>query len=209
MFPIVLFLSVCSGKADLAFVVDSSVDIPQPYFARVLDFIKFLSRGFDLDHTHIGLIPYGTDAKPAFNLKALKDFNELDNSIDIAPYVGGDTRTGNALLKSRTDLFAQSTRQDASRALILVSSGSSSDDVIGPAEELRDSGVKVTAIGLGKLANVRQLINTASEPKAEHVFTAFLDTLPNTMDEIVQGVCRGNVMCSFSPLLQIACQGME
>ena len=56
---------------------------------------------------------------------------------------------------------------------------------------MRDTGVKITAIGLGKQANVRELINIASEPKSEHVFTAFLDTLPNAMDDIVQEVCRG------------------
>ena len=46
-------------------------------------------------------------------------------------------------------------------------------------------------MGLGKLANVRELISAASEPKAEHVFTAFLDTLPDNMDNIVQGICKG------------------
>ena len=91
----------------------------------------------------------------------------------------------------KTNLFAISGRQDAPRALVLLSSGSSADDVVAPAEELRDTGVKITAIGLGKQANVRELINIASEPKSEHVFTAFLDTLPNAMDDIVQEVCRG------------------
>ena len=43
-------------------------------------------------------------------------------------------------------------------------------------------------MGLGKLANVRELISASSEPKAEHVFTAFLDTLP---DNIVQGIYKG------------------
>ena len=64
--------------------------------------------------------------------------------VNTAFYVGGDLRTGNALLKSKQQLFALSGRQDAPRALVLFSSGSSSDDASLPAAELRDSGVKVT-----------------------------------------------------------------
>lgn len=135
---------------------------------------------------------YGDDVKIALNLKALNDFQQFDDAVNIAPYVGGKAHTGNALSKLKTGLFAASGRQDAPRALLLLSSGGSVDDVVAPGLELRDSGVKVTAIGLGKQANVRELITVASEPKSEHVFTAFLDTLPNAMDEIIQGICKGN-----------------
>lgn len=181
----------CSAKADVAFLVDGSANIPLPYYARVLEFIKIFSRGFDKSNTHVGLMAYGDNVKTALNLKGINDFKEFDDAVNIAPYIGGKAFTGNALLQMKTALFAISGRQDAPRALILLSSGGSADDVVAPGEELRDSGVKVTAIGLGKQANVRELINIASEPKSEHVFTAFLDTLPNAMDDIIQGVCRG------------------
>lgn len=134
---------------------------------------------------------YGDDVKTALDLKGLRDSRQFDDAVNIAPYIGGKAYTGNALLQMKGSLFAVSGRQDAPRALILLSSGGSADDVVGPAEEVRDSGVKVTAIGLGKQANVRELINVASEPKSDHVFTAFLDTLPNAMDDIIQGICRG------------------
>lgn len=51
--------------------------------------------------------------------------------------------------------------------------------------------LQLTTIGLGKLANVKELIDISSEPKSSHVFTAFLDTLPDIMDDIVKGVCSG------------------
>ena len=143
------------------------------------------------------MMAYGDDVKTAFDLKALSDFKQFDDSVSIAPYVGGRAHTGKALSQLKTGLFAMSGRQDAPRALILLSSGGSADDVVAPGAELRDSGVKVTTIGLGKQANVRELITVASEPKSEHVFTAFLDTLPNAMDEIIQGVCRGNLSYSL------------
>ena len=152
-----------------------------------------MSRGLDKSNIHVGMMAYGEDVKTALNLKALTDSQQFDDALNIAPYIGGKAHTGNALSKIKTGLFAISGRQDAPRALILLSSGGSADDVVAPALELRDSGVKVTAIGLGKQANVRELITVASEPKSEHVFTAFLDTLPNAMDEIIQGVCRGKI----------------
>lgn len=190
---IFFFFTECSAKADIAFLVDGSANIPQPYYARVLEFIKILSRGLDKSNIHVGRMAYGDDVKTALNLKALTDSQQFDDALNIAPYMGGKAHTGNALSKIKTGLFAISGRQDAPRALILLSSGGSADDVVAPALELRDSGVKVTAIGLGKQANVRELITVASEPKSEHVFTAFLDTLPNAMDEIIQGVCRGKI----------------
>ena len=123
------------------------------------------------------------------------DFQQLDALIDTASYIGGDTKTGNALLKAQNALFAQKARNDAPKALILVSSGGSTDDVTAPSSDIRDSGVRITAVGLGKLARVNELINVASEPKSEHVFTAFFerDTLPRTIDGIVQAVCKGNL----------------
>lgn len=181
----------CSAKADIAFLVDGSTNIPQPYYARVLEFVKILSRGFDKHIAHVGMVAYGDDVKVAFNLKALTDFKQFDDAVNVAPYMGGKAHTGNALAKLKSGLFGISGRQDAPRALILLSSGGSVDDVAAPGLELRDSGVKVTAIGLGKQANVRELITIASEPKSEHVFTAFLDTLPDTMDQIIQGICKG------------------
>ena len=185
------FYLECSAKADIAFLVDSSSSIPQPYYARVLEFVKILSRGFDKTNTHFGLMAYGDTAKTVLNFKELMDFKQFEDSVNTAPYIGGQAYTGSALLQLKTSLFALIGRQDAQRAVILLSSGGSSDDVVAPAGELRESGVNITCVGLGKEANVRQLINIASEPKSEHVFTAFLDTLPNTMDDIVQSVCRG------------------
>ncbi|XP_068706122.1 uncharacterized protein [Montipora foliosa] len=180
----------CSAKADIAFLVDGSSNIPQPYYARVLEFIKILSRGFEKNIVHVGMMAYGDDVKVALTLEALTDFKQFDDAVNIAPYMGGKARTGNALAKLKTALFGSSGRQGALRALILLSSGGSVDDVVAPGLELRDSGVKITAIGLGKQANVRELITVASEPKSEHVFTAFLDTLPDSMDQIIEGVCK-------------------
>ena len=141
------------------------------------------------------MMAYGDDVKVALTLEALTDFRQFDDAVNIAPYMGGKARTGNALAKLKTALFGSSGRQGALRALILLSSGGSVDDVVAPGLELRDSGVKITAIGLGKQANVRELITVASEPKSEHVFTAFLDTLPDSMDQIIEGVCKGECDC--------------
>ena len=125
------------------------MDIPQLYFARVLQFVKALTRGLDLRGTHGGLIAYGSEDKPAFGLAPLTSHTQLDRMVDTASYVGGDLWTGNALLKSKQQVFALGP-QDAPRALVLFSSGSSSDDASVPAAELRDSGVKVTR---GQLAS--------------------------------------------------------
>ena len=108
--------------------------------------------------------------------------------------MGGETKIGNALSKAQLELFAQNSRNHVPKTLVLVSSGESTDDVNFPSSDIRNSGVKITAVGLGKFARVSDLINAASEPKSEHVFTAFFErnTLPRTIDGIIQAVCKGN-----------------
>ncbi|XP_032219271.2 uncharacterized protein LOC5518731 isoform X2 [Nematostella vectensis] len=187
---------VCDANADLAFVIDGSSDIPQMYFSHVLDYLKALARGFNASQTQVSLMAYGDDATAAFNFGSVNTTSEIDDGIDAVSYMGGEPKTGNALYKAKKGLFEVSSRPGVSHALVLLTSGSASDEIGPPALELRNAGVKVTAIGLGKLANVKELIEIASEPKSSHVFTAFLDTLPERMDEIVTGVCsdvKGNL----------------
>lgn len=87
---------------------------------------------------------YGDDAATAFAFSPIKDVHEVDDSIDAVSYMGGDPRTGNALVKVKDSMFKMYSRKDAEHALILLTSGSSADDSNQAAAELRNAGVKVT-----------------------------------------------------------------
>jgi hypothetical protein len=89
------------------------------------------------------LVTYGDDTATAFGFSQFKDVHEIDDSIDSVSYMGGDPRTGNALYKVKNGIFNMYSRKNAEHALVLLTSGSSADDITQASAELRNMGVKV------------------------------------------------------------------
>lgn len=95
----------------------------------------------------VNVVAYGDDAASAFNtFTPVNNLHEIDDSIDSMSYMGGDPRTGNALLKVKNGLFKTFGRSDAKKALVLLTSGGSTDDTLQAATQLRDAGIRVGKI---------------------------------------------------------------
>uniref|UniRef100_A0A7M4EDK8 VWFA domain-containing protein n=1 Tax=Crocodylus porosus TaxID=8502 RepID=A0A7M4EDK8_CROPO len=72
---------------------------------------------------------------------------QLKAAVRAIQQMGGGTKTGDAL-KYMKNLFAKATRTNVPQILIVITDGKSQDAVTSPAEELRQEGIIIYAIGI-------------------------------------------------------------
>ncbi|EDO30062.1 predicted protein, partial [Nematostella vectensis] len=149
---------------DLVILIEGSDNTKPQDFEQIKEVVKTIYRGFPVsrDGTHVGVAIYGDDTNIVFDPKTYYTVGEMDNAVDSAPYPGGLSNAGSALSDVKTKIFDKSRRPELfltqgragiPHVLVVISGGKSDDDVIGPARSLRDAGVLVVGLALGKAAD--------------------------------------------------------
>lgn len=195
-----LFLSigagVCRDKADLAFLVDASGNKDKrgrEHFKTSLAIAKAIASMFVINQlqTHIGFVVFSTNSQVVLNFKTYFDQKSVENAVDGIQYLGGSTNIGAGLRLVKKGLFDVTSRQNVPHILIVLTSGKSTEDVITPSKALRDSGVTVFCIGIGKMYNVKELDEIATDPDAGHVLRADVAQLGLVIKAIKGKICKG------------------
>ena len=79
----------------------------------------------------------------------------------------------------------------------VITDGKSKDDVKGPSQELRDSGVTVFSVGIGNNYDNQELQEMATDPDSQHVFKADFNALKSIVNTIVDMACKGRLLLYF------------
>ena len=198
------FLSACKTQVDLGFVIDGSGSIEmygKGNFKKCLDFVKSLTRAFVISatDTRVGAIVYSSRSDLQFNFKQYTTQAQIETAINNIKYPGSRTKTGQALTMAKDQLF-NDVRPNVPRVLVVLTDGRSNDDVVKPSEELRNTGIIIFAIGLGKNYNKKQLISMATE---ENVLTADFPDIMTIVTALQTKLCKGETRRTnilFSPI---------
>ncbi|XP_034552837.1 collagen alpha-1(XIV) chain isoform X1 [Notolabrus celidotus] len=184
------FVCRTEAIADIVILVDGSWSIGRLNFRLVRMFLENLVNAFDvgIDKTRIGLAQYSGDPRMEWHLNAFSTKEAVIDAVKNLPYKGGNTLTGLALTYILENCFKpeSGSRVGLPKIGILITDGKSQDDVIPPAESLRNSGVELFAIGV-KNADENELRSIASEPHSTHVYNV-ADF--NIMSSIVEGLTK-------------------
>ncbi|XP_039972835.1 collagen alpha-1(XIV) chain isoform X2 [Xiphias gladius] len=184
------FVCHTEAIADILILVDGSWSIGRINFRLVRMFLENLVNAFDVgrDKTRIGLAQYSGDPRTEWDLNAFSTKDAVIDAVKNLPYKGGNTLTGLALTYILENCFKpeSGSRVGVPKIGILITDGKSQDDVIPPAESLRNAGVELFAIGV-KNADENELRSIASEPDNTHVYNV-ADF--NIMSSIVEGLTR-------------------
>uniref|UniRef100_A0A3P9JFN0 VWFA domain-containing protein n=1 Tax=Oryzias latipes TaxID=8090 RepID=A0A3P9JFN0_ORYLA len=153
--------AVCKDlSGDLVFLIDSSGSIYPQDYEKMKDFMKFvISRSFiGRNEVHVGVLQFSSSPQPEFDLRSFFSKEEMLQAIDGMQQLGGGTLTGDALTAvSQYFDSALGGRPHLQQRLVVVTDGQAQDEVRGPAEALREKGVKIYAIGVVD-ANTTQLL---------------------------------------------------
>jgi len=214
--------------ADIVFLVDSSSSIGIPNFREIRLFLRNVISGLNIgsDKVRVGLAQYSDEPYQEFLLKDYLDTQSLLAQVDRLQYRTGNTFTGKAINFLRSRYFTQDAGSRASQRVpqiaMIITDGKSNDDVLVPAQELRQQGVIVFGIAVGR-ASLQELKSIVTQP-SEFFLTAIdnyqalqtltdnlLGTVCSSVVDQRQGEAKGSsgtsqkfgYMCSFRNNLQV------
>uniref|UniRef100_A0AAX7UC58 Collagen, type XIV, alpha 1b n=1 Tax=Astatotilapia calliptera TaxID=8154 RepID=A0AAX7UC58_ASTCA len=184
------FMCKTPAIADIVILVDGSWSIGRINFRLVRTFLENLVKAFsvEIDKTRIGLAQYSGDPRIEWHLNAHTTKESVIDAVKNLPYKGGNTLTGLALTFVLENSFKpeSGSRPGVPKIGILITDGKSQDDVIPPAQSLKDAGIELFAIGV-KNADENELKAIASPPEETHVYNVADFSV---MSDIVEGLTK-------------------
>lgn len=169
-----------SSKRDVVFLLDGSDDSRNglPAFR---EFVRRMAEELDVgkDGVRLAVVQYSDDATVYFNLATHKTKKAVIYAIRALRHKGGRTRnTGAALEFVRKHVFSATSgsRQGVPQVLVVLTGGTSSDDVSSAALDLKQVGVFSFVIGM-KDADQEELEKIASSSRFLFKFPVFSELL--------------------------------
>ncbi|XP_051938851.1 collagen alpha-3(VI) chain isoform X16 [Hippocampus zosterae] len=190
-------------KADIVFLVDGSINLGRENFNKVMAFVAELIDLFytDRDNLRIGLAHYGTDVSDVFFLNTYQNKPDIISAIEGADYPGGRrTNTGAAIRHIQNVQFSKEkgSRKDQGtpQILMVITGGPSSDDSKSAILNLKNSGVRVFAVGVGDADNELETIasdsSTVARARTIQELSELNEQILGTLDDEVKGkLCVG------------------
>ncbi|KAI7805487.1 putative collagen alpha-6VI chain-like [Triplophysa rosa] len=160
-----------TAQADVVVLVDSSSSIGEKNFAEVRKFLHAVVDKFNLrvDKVRLGLVQFSDQPYPEFLLGDYVDKKDLHRKLDNLIYRKGGTNTGQALTFAQENYFNLA-RNNVPRIAIVITDGESRDPMEEPAQKLRNQGVSIFIIKVGK-GNISKLRAIANSPHEEFLFS--------------------------------------
>ena len=193
MSPPIPFTDCTFSKVELGLVVDGS-DSTQSNFSPIKNFLKNLTRSFNVSSsgTRVGVIIYSTNVSLEITLDQYSNVSDIEEAIDNLMYPGGLTNIGLALNTSISGLFNSSiVRPSASKILLVITDGTSTDDITVPTTLLADINVTSFVLGIGD-GYSRYELDQIALGDTNHVFTADVNNLEMITTVLREAMCLGN-----------------
>ncbi|ELT96727.1 hypothetical protein CAPTEDRAFT_109203 [Capitella teleta] len=160
--------------ADVVFALDASGSIWGPDFDSQLDFVNNLVGSFTVgpQGVRVGVATFGNQPKQEFNLNTFNNVGDIQTAISHITQARGSTNTASALHSIRREFFEEQGRTGVVKVAIVITDGQSNEAQATKrqAQLLRDAGVHVFAIGVGRNVAEEELEAIASQPSSSHVF---------------------------------------
>ncbi|CAH1241297.1 COL6A3 [Branchiostoma lanceolatum] len=179
-------------ELDLVFLLDGSGSVTTANFDIVKEFTRRLANNFDvsLADTRVGVVQFSDSPTSEFNLNSFNTNEQVDLAIRNIQYQQGGTNTGAAINFALVNSFSVNNgdRSDAPDVMIVVTDGQSSDDVAGPAQNARNAGISMYAVGIGNSVDTNELLQIAGQ--ADRVVqSADFSTLFSVGEDLQELVC--------------------
>uniref|UniRef100_A0A0B7B7R1 VWFA domain-containing protein n=1 Tax=Arion vulgaris TaxID=1028688 RepID=A0A0B7B7R1_9EUPU len=174
IYSINFILTVCKqSPIDLGVVLDSSSSIHPKDFKKAISFLQDFLERFEVnngpDGVRVSIITYGKGIYPedGFNLTTYNSKEEVLDAVGQIPHRAGlYTDTGKAIKYLHEVQFAPDVvRPYAEHVALVVTDGNSQEWRLTKqmAEETREDGIKVFAIGVGSGVREEELLNIAGD----------------------------------------------
>ncbi|KAJ8252817.1 hypothetical protein GJAV_G00205940 [Gymnothorax javanicus] len=185
-------VTTTGDKRDVVFLIDGSTAV-RGEFPNIKDMIERVVNRLDvgLDKVRVAVVQYSDDAQVEFPLNAHSTPEEVRGAVQRIRNKGGNRlNTGKALDWVSKNIYQRSAgsrvEEGVPQFLVLVTGGKSTDDVSGPARQLKASLVAPVAVG-GRNADVEELKLISLKPEYTHKVGNFRD-LPKVEEAMLSPV---------------------
>lgn len=197
----------CTGKVDIAFVLDASGSIRNERFPKVIDFVVSIIEELQVSQqdTRIGAVSYSDNAAPQFLLNTYNSKQDVQLAMRRIPFIGGRTNTASGLRHACNTIFnaANGDRADAPNYLFILSDGNSNvnmDDTIPAGIDCRNKGITLIPFAVGTDVNRFELRNLASLPYSVNIHTVqSMYDFPSIKNDMIGSICDNVTECSSNP----------
>lgn len=197
----------CTGKVDIAFILDASGSIRNERFPKVIDFVVSIIEQFQVSQqdTRIAAVTYSDTAVPQFLLNTYQTKQDVQLALRRAQFIGGRTNSADAIRYMTNTIFsaANGDRADAPNYCFFLGDGNSNinaADTIPAAVAAREQGITMIPFAVGTDVNTFELRNIASEPYSSTIFTVqSWKDFPSIKDSMINAVCDSVNECASNP----------
>ncbi|XP_063772798.1 collagen alpha-1(XXI) chain [Pseudophryne corroboree] len=156
---------------DLVFILDGSWSVGPENFEILKKWVVNITSNFEIGpkFTQVGVVQYSDSPVLEIPLGRHESIEDLVGRMQDIEYLGGNTRTGNAIQFAVDKLFSRSLRPLTKIAIVLTD-GKSQDDVKDIAENARNNKITLFAIGVGSEIEENELRAIANKPSSTYVF---------------------------------------
>ena len=197
----------CKAKVDVGFVLDSSGSLRNDY-SKEKDFLKALAATFGVsdEGSRAGVVTFSYYTEHSIKLNDHTDLSSFNEAVDNIALMGSTTRIDKALRLTQKEMFtiANGGRPGVNKVLIVLTDGSQTQDAGAEdpgdvAEELRKSGIRVLAVGIGKGVNTTELAGIAGDAKNVYSAATFDELISREFLETVNqaGCAAGMSYCHY------------
>ncbi|XP_019627142.1 PREDICTED: collagen alpha-1(XIV) chain-like [Branchiostoma belcheri] len=154
--------TTCPHPVDLVFLVDSSESFRTSGFDDAKLFLQNVVNYFTLgeNDTRVGVVTFSNADKQVTWVRLNENYTrvELLEEIGNIPYDRGSTYTGLGLDYVRNNSFLEVNGRRSSTLdfLVVLTDDVPEDDVIVPAQLIRDMGITVFVVGVGEESDISQ-----------------------------------------------------
>ncbi|KAJ8333047.1 hypothetical protein SKAU_G00419430 [Synaphobranchus kaupii] len=197
--PLELKARPCKTRVlDLVFVIDGSKSVGPENFELVKQFVNRIvdSLQIGVHSTRVGLVQYSSVVRTEFGLGQHSTKKAVKEAVNGTQYMAMGSMTGLALrhLLEKSFSAAEGARPPTAsvpRIGIVFTDGQSQDYVSDHARSLKDQGVEMYAVGVGKVVE-QDLLEIASKPHGEHCFySADFSAMKSIAKTIKNRFCSG------------------
>uniref|UniRef100_A0A8C4YR78 VWFA domain-containing protein n=1 Tax=Gopherus evgoodei TaxID=1825980 RepID=A0A8C4YR78_9SAUR len=184
---------VDTEEADIYFLIDGSGSIYPNDFQDMKVFMNEMISMFQVSANGVrfGVVQYESIPQTEFTISQYNSVKQLKEAVRVIQQLGGGTNTGDALRYMKS-LFVKAARDSVPKLLIVITDGESQDQVTKAAEELRQEGIIIYAIGVKNA--VKKELKDIAGTEDRMFFVNDFDSLKLIKHDIVQDILNSTWM---------------
>lgn len=194
----------CNPNVDVAFLIDSSGSISATNYRKVKTFVANLASNFNISPggSRAAVVLYSTDASTDIKFTDFTSSESFARAVQRLRHQRGFTRIDLALQRAYYDLFSPraTSRYDVPKIAFVLTDGEQTPSpgalpLDRAAKFLKNEGVRLIAIGIGKNVKNEELKSIASSDK-DVILADTFDGLLAEVEPLTKSACEG-LECEF------------